>query len=122
MRTSWRRREYDADFKLPRTRRGGYEVAIRTPSCPSAPEWRADLGLHRPGCLHHCTGAPGRRPNRPTAIFAASDEMAFGAILAARDFGLRVPGGLVGHRHRRPRLGAVFGLTTFDQDARGQGS
>ncbi len=32
--------------------------------------------------------------NRPTAIFAASDEMAIGAILAARDLGLSVPNDL----------------------------
>jgi DNA-binding LacI/PurR family transcriptional regulator len=55
-------------------------------------------------------------------VFAASDEMAIGTILAARDFGLRVPQdlsviGMDGHE-----LGEVFGLTTFDQDARGQGA
>ena len=57
----------------------------------------------------------------PTAIFAASDEMAIGAILAARDAGLRVPDdlsiiGVDGHE-----LGRWFGLTTVDQFARGQG-
>lgn len=59
---------------------------------------------------------------RPTAVFAASDEMAVGTILAARDFGLRVPEdlsviGIDGHE-----LGEVFGLTTFDQNPRGQGA
>ncbi len=48
--------------------------------------------------------------------------MAIGTILAARDFGLRVPYdlsviGIDGHE-----LGEVFGLTTIDQDARGQGA
>jgi DNA-binding LacI/PurR family transcriptional regulator len=48
--------------------------------------------------------------------------MAIGAILAARDFGLRVPQdlsviGMDGHE-----LGDVFGLTTINQDARGQGA
>ena len=48
--------------------------------------------------------------------------MAIGTILAARDFGLRVPQdlsviGIDGHE-----LGEVFGLTTIDQDARGQGA
>ncbi len=57
----------------------------------------------------------------PTAIFAASDEMAIGAILAARELGLRVPAdvsviGVDGHE-----LGRWFGLTTVDQFARGQG-
>ena len=31
------------------------------------------------------------RPDRPTAVFAASDEMAIGVVLAARRLGLRVP-------------------------------
>lgn len=61
------------------------------------------------------------RDVRPTAIFAASDEMAIGAILAARELDLRVPEdvsviGVDGHE-----LGRWFGLTTVDQFARGQG-
>lgn len=32
------------------------------------------------------------RPDRPTAIFAQNDDMAAGAIMAARDLGLDVPG------------------------------
>jgi DNA-binding LacI/PurR family transcriptional regulator len=48
--------------------------------------------------------------------------MAIGSILAARDFGLRVPEdlsviGMDGHE-----LGEPFGLTTIDQDPRGQGA
>ncbi len=59
--------------------------------------------------------------NPPTALFAASDEMAIGAILAARELGLRVPEdvsivGVDGHE-----LGRWFSLTTVDQFARGQG-
>jgi LacI family transcriptional regulator len=30
-------------------------------------------------------------PQRPTAIFASNDEMAVGALMAAREFGLDVP-------------------------------
>ena len=52
---------------------------------------------------------------RPTAIFAASDEMAIGALLAARELGYRVPEdlsvvGIDGHE-----LGEFFRLTTVDQ-------
>ena len=58
---------------------------------------------------------------RPTAIFAASDEMAVGAILAARELGVRVPEdlsvvGVDGHE-----LGASLGLTSVDQFPREQG-
>jgi DNA-binding LacI/PurR family transcriptional regulator len=33
-------------------------------------------------------------PDAPTAIFAASDEMAFGVLAAARELGIEVPGRL----------------------------
>lgn len=56
-----------------------------------------------------------------TAVFAASDEMAFGAYLALADAGLRVPEdvsviGIDGHD-----LGELIGLTTFAQPAKEQG-
>ena len=58
----------------------------------------------------------------PTAIFAASDEMAIGAMLAARDLGYRVPtdlsiAGIDGHE-----LGRFFDLTTVDQFPARQGA
>lgn len=61
------------------------------------------------------------RPERPTAILAASDEMAFGAIHAAREMGLSIPGdlsviGIDGHD-----LDDYYGLTTVDQRVRAQG-
>lgn len=57
-----------------------------------------------------------------TAIFAASDEMAIGAIRALHERGLRVPDdvsviGFDGHD-----MSAVFDLTTMEQDASGQGT
>ncbi len=56
-----------------------------------------------------------------TAVFAASDEMAMGVVLAARAMGVRVPDdlsviGVDGHE-----LGELIGLTTMAQDAVGQG-
>jgi len=58
---------------------------------------------------------------RPTAVFAASDEMAVGVLLAAQEAELRVPGdlsviGVDGHE-----LSGVFGLTTIDQFPHRQG-
>ena len=57
----------------------------------------------------------GNPVGRPTAIFAASDEMAFGAILAAKDLGMNVPRdvsiiGIDDHEHSE-----FFGLTTIAQ-------
>jgi LacI family repressor for deo operon, udp, cdd, tsx, nupC, and nupG len=61
-----------------------------------------------------------RRPD-VTAIFAASDEMAMGVMMAARELGLRIPEdlsviGIDGHD-----LGELVGLTTMAQAARDQG-
>jgi len=60
--------------------------------------------------------------DRPTAIFCASDEMAMGIIFEATRAGVRIPEdlsvmGIDGHD-----LGNVMGLTTIDQDAKGQGA
>lgn len=58
---------------------------------------------------------------RPTAVFAASDEIAIGTILAARQLGIAVPAelsvaGIDGHA-----LAPLFGLTTVEQHPRVQG-
>ncbi len=58
---------------------------------------------------------------RPTAIFAGCDEIAFGAIIAARQLGVGVPSalsviGVDGHEHA-----AMFGLTTLRQQPALQG-
>jgi LacI family repressor for deo operon, udp, cdd, tsx, nupC, and nupG len=62
-----------------------------------------------------------RRCPDVTAVFAASDEMAMGVMLAARDLGMRVPDdlsviGVDGHD-----LGELVGLTTMAQPALEQG-
>lgn len=61
------------------------------------------------------------RPDRPTAVFAGSDEMAFGALLAARDLGLRVPDDLSVVGIDDHGWSESFSLTTVRQDARAQG-
>ena len=58
---------------------------------------------------------------RPTAVFAGCDEIAFGAIIAARQLGIGVPSGLSvisidGHDNA-----AMFGLTTLRQQPALQG-
>jgi DNA-binding LacI/PurR family transcriptional regulator len=113
---------YEQDFKIPRTRRAGYEKAMTDAGLQLRPSWivRADFTVE--GAYAVARDLLGGASERPTAVFAASDEMAIGTILAARDFGLRVPEdlsviGLDGHE-----LGELFGLTTIDQDPRGQGA
>lgn len=114
--------EYDSDFKLPGTRRSGYQMAMREAQLPTSDAWQPRSDFTVQGAYATARSLLGTGLARPTAVFAASDEMAIGTILAARDFGLRVPEelsviGIDGHE-----LGHVFGLTTFDQNPRGQGA
>ncbi|WP_374947367.1 LacI family DNA-binding transcriptional regulator [Agreia sp.] len=59
--------------------------------------------------------------NRPSAIFAASDEVAIGSLLAARDLGLRVPADLSIIGIDDHHLADFFGLTTIAQFPEMQG-
>lgn len=113
---------YDQDFHLPGTRRSGFEKAMNDAGCPVRPEWIVSADFTIEGAYSAARQLLASAPERPTAVFAASDEMAIGTILAARDFGLRIPDdlsvmGIDGHD-----LGNVLGLTTIDQDAKGQGA
>lgn len=113
---------YQQDFQLPGTRQGGYEKAMTSSGVEVRPEWQVSADFTIQGAYASARQLLGGASERPTAVFAASDEMAIGTILAARDFGLRIPYdlsviGIDGHE-----LGEVFGLTTIDQDARGQGA
>jgi DNA-binding LacI/PurR family transcriptional regulator len=113
---------YNKDFRLPGTRQGGFKKAMRNAGLAVRPEWQVSADFTIQGGYASARRLLGDSAERPTAVFAASDEMAIGTLLAARDFGLRVPYdlsviGIDGHE-----LGEVFGLTTIDQDARGQGA
>ena len=92
----------------------GYKQALADAGIP------LDEGLVENGNLFYESGLAAtrkflERKERPTAIFAASDEMAIGAIHAAMDFGLSVPDDLevIGHDNIRlvemvrPRLTSV---------------
>jgi DNA-binding LacI/PurR family transcriptional regulator len=61
------------------------------------------------------------QPDRPTAIFAGSDEMAFGVLLAAGELGLRVPEDLSVIGVDDHDWSGAFGLTTMRQDPYEQG-
>ncbi|MEO5779555.1 MAG: LacI family DNA-binding transcriptional regulator [Arthrobacter oryzae] len=113
--------DYEKDFGLPGIRQGGFTRAMKETGTAVRPEWQVSADFTIQGAYASARQLLGGAAERPTAVFAASDEMAIGTILAARDFGLRVPEdlsviGIDGHE-----LGGVFGLTTIDQDARGQG-
>ena len=55
------------------------------------------------------------RSDPPTAIFALSDEMAFGAVLAARELGVDIPSELSLIGIDDHEVAQVIGLTTIRQ-------
>ncbi|MGY1738255.1 MULTISPECIES: LacI family DNA-binding transcriptional regulator [unclassified Geodermatophilus] len=81
------------DYLCSRARIDGYRAALDRAGIP------ADPALVRHGNFHHDGGYERARellalPDPPTAVFAGSDEQAFGVLEAARQAGLSVPGDL----------------------------
>ncbi len=113
--------EFDLDFHIPTQRRQGFEKALADAGIPPHPSFLEPADFTVEGGYRAAKQLLGRPGPRPSAVFAASDEMAIGAILAARDLGFRVPEdlsivGIDGHE-----LGEFFRLTTVDQFPIGQG-
>jgi DNA-binding LacI/PurR family transcriptional regulator len=113
----------DADFHLPTKRRQGWEAALAEAGLPISGQRVVNADFTVQGgyrAAKQLLGAPLR--DRPTAVFAASDEMAFGAMLAARDLGLSVPldVSIVGIDDHD--MSDFFGLTTVAQFTREQGA
>jgi LacI family repressor for deo operon, udp, cdd, tsx, nupC, and nupG len=107
-------------FPVAPDRRAGYESALRAAGVEPDPElavpaeFTVDSGTRAWEALR-------LRPQCPTAVLAASDEIAMGVLYAARQCGLRVPEDLsvVGvDDHDMARL---FDLTTVAQPVREQG-
>lgn len=113
--------EFDLDFHIPTSRRLGYEQALREAGL------RVEEQLHRasdftiPGGYDAAKQLLGSPRDRPTALFAASDEMAIGAILAARDLGLNVPHDVSVIGIDDHPLAEFFGLSTVAQHPDRQG-
>ena len=106
---------FENDFRISGTRRHGYESAMKAAGQEVLPSWRADADFTISGGYTEAKRLLGHPRNRPTAVFCASDEMAIGTIIAARELGIRVPEdlsviGIDGHD-----LGGIFGLTTVAQ-------
>lgn len=106
------------ELDIPTLRRRGFELALADAGIRPAGFFPGDFTI---GGGHRAARQLLTAATLPTAIFAASDEMAFGAIFAARELGLDVPGdvsivGVDGHE-----MGDFFGLTTIAQFPHGQG-
>jgi LacI family repressor for deo operon, udp, cdd, tsx, nupC, and nupG len=109
------------EFVVPHLRQQGFEAAHADRGLTPDHTLYADGSFTIEGGYDAATALLSR-PERPTAIFALSDEMAFGAIHAARDLGLRIPEdvsiiGVDGHD-----AAPVVGLTTVQQDVEHHGA
>jgi LacI family transcriptional regulator, repressor for deo operon, udp, cdd, tsx, nupC, and nupG len=88
----------------------------------SRPGWLVEADFTTAGAYHAAKQMLGDPRTAPSALFCASDEMAFGAIMAARDLGYRVPQdisvmGFDGHDSSE-----FFALTTISQNPRQMGA
>ena len=110
----------EMDFQVHSNRLRGFEDAMTAAGLPAdGCFYSSDFTM--PGGYARGLAVLGDPRRRPTAIFAASEEIAFGLILAARELGIRVPTelsviGIDGHPHAE-----MFRLTTLAQHPRTQG-
>ncbi len=108
-------RDFERDFHLPTSRRVGYEAALEAVGIPIDPDFYQTADFSIQGGYQAAKQLFGNPRRRPTAVFAASDEMAIGTILAARDLGLRVPQDISVIGIDDHELAAFFGLSTVAQ-------
>ncbi len=102
------------NFSVPQDRRLGFMQVL----AENRLEWIPSREVHGDFTMHAGARAMDdllARPNRPTAIFCESDEMAIGAMQAARRHGLNVPDdmsiiGFDGHE-----MAEFSDLTTIEQ-------
>ncbi len=110
----------ERDFHLPTNRRVGFDAALSAAGIHPDPTLIVTADFTIEGG-HNAALQLLTRSARPTAIFAASDEMAIGTILAARELGLRVPEDVSVIGIDDHELAAFFGLTTIAQYPAEQG-
>ncbi len=101
-------------FTSSRDRFAGYERALTSAGLTARPEWVA-LGAHGRYEARELACRLLSEPNRPTAIFAASDTQALGVIAAAHEIGLDVPGDLSIVGYDDIEAAEYVGLTTIRQ-------
>ncbi|NIL42376.1 LacI family transcriptional regulator [Salinispora arenicola] len=101
-------------------RRRGYREALRSAGIRPDPSLDIESRFDVDGGIR-ATEELLRRGDPPTAIFAACDEMAMGALTALRDAGLRVPDDVSVIGIDNHYLAGVLGLTTVAQSPTDQG-
>lgn len=112
--------EDQLDFHAPLDRRQGYRGAMRDAGLRVEPSWEAVGDFTVRGGLAAMRLLLEADP-RPTAVFAASDEMAVGAVHAVREAGLRVPEDISVIGIDDHEMAEFFGLSTVAQPVHEQG-
>ncbi|MDZ8171826.1 LacI family DNA-binding transcriptional regulator [Microbacterium xanthum] len=102
-----------------RERLGGYHASMRDAGL-TIEHAAADVSL--PGGYDAAVDLLSDPERRPTAIVAACDEVAIGAIIAARRLGIAVPAALSVVGIDNHEYAEMFGLTTLEQSPREQGA
>lgn len=112
--------EEDAPWpEVDRRRHAGYAAAMADAGLPPL---HVAAGTSVPSSYHAAADALGDRRGRPSAIVAANDEVAVGAIIAARRLGISVPTQLSVVGIDDHELAEMFSLTTLRQMPRAQGA
>ncbi len=111
----------EMDFRVHSQRLAGFRLAMDAAGLDHTDAFRATT-LSVPGGYAIGLTVLADPRTRPTAVFAGSDEVAIGTIVAARQLGIQVPNqlsvvGIDGHE-----LAEMFALTTLAQDPAEQGA
>jgi DNA-binding LacI/PurR family transcriptional regulator len=101
-------------FHSSQDRTHGYERALARVGLEAPPEY-VRAGTHNRHVARSIAIELLNLPDRPTAIFAASDIQALGVLEAARDLGLRVPEDLSVVGFDDVEIASYAGLTTVRQ-------
>jgi LacI family transcriptional regulator len=107
-------RESGFNFTSSYDRLTGYKKAIQSADLSLVNEHIAH-DRHDRYAAHRVTESMLTRPNRPTAIFAASDTQAMGVLTAARSMGLFIPQDLAVVGYDDIEIAEYLGLTTVRQ-------
>jgi LacI family repressor for deo operon, udp, cdd, tsx, nupC, and nupG len=108
--------EYGMDYTVALVRRSGWREALRARGIEPREEWSVSGGFLMPQAKVAAQALLSDE-DRPTAVFAGSDEMAFGVLLAAQELGLRVPEDLsvIGFDNLPESMLCTPPLTTVEQ-------
>lgn len=113
--------EADSEFHQPAERYRGYFETLQEHGLETHDYWRLESEFTIAAGYRAAKQVLGDPRKAPTAIFCYADELAYGAILAVRDLGLRVPEDISIVGIDNHDLAEFFGLTTVDQRVHEQG-